>query len=327
MRVLSGVRPTSLLHIGNYFGAISQWLQMQEKHDCFFFIADLHAITEPTSYGPILADNTLDVAASYIAAGLNPKKCLLYVQSDIPEHTELAWIFSTLIPLGELERMTQYKDLQKKYGSSINAGLLTYPALMAADILIYKANAVPVGEDQQQHVELTRTIARKFNSKFGKVFPEPIAIIAKSGARLKSLTDPSKKMSKSDPSQSYIGIFDAPQVIKEKIMRATTDSGSEIKFDEKNKPAISNLLTIYHLFSQMTVSSIEQKFKGKGYASFKTALADLIIEKLQPLQEKQKQLLKNKEKLVSILNAGTKKARLIAQKTLKEVKRKIGLIV
>lgn len=325
MRVLSGVRPTSLLHIGNYFGAISQWIQMQEKHDCYFFIADLHAITEP--FNPKeLSENTLNVAASYIAAGLNPKKSLLYIQSQIPEHTELGWIFSTLIPLGELERMTQYKDLSLKYGASVNAGVLTYPALMAADILIYKANAIPVGEDQQQHVELTRTIARKFNSKFGKIFPEPVAIIAKSGSKIKSLINPAKKMSKSDAPANYIGIFDSPKIIKEKIMRATTDSGSEIKLDEKQKPAISNLLTIYHLFSKQPISTIEQTFKGKGYAAFKTALAELIIEKLKPLQEEQKRLLKNKTELLSILARSTEKARSIAQETLQEVKKKIGLL-
>lgn len=325
MRVLSGVRPTSLLHIGNYFGAIAQWIEMQQKHECYFFIADLHAITEPFDHKE-LAENTLRVAASYIAAGLDPQRCLLYVQSHIPEHTELAWIFSTLVPLGELERMAQYKELSSKYGSSVNAGILTYPALMAADILMYKANAVPVGEDQKQHVELTRTIARKFNSKFGKVFPEPVAIIGKSGARIKSLTNPAKKMSKSEEPSSQLGIFDSPDTIKKKILSAVTDSGSEIKFDEKNKPAISNLLTIYHLFSGSSISAIEREFTGKGYSAFKSSLAELIAEKLKPMQQEQKRLLKGKSELISILSKGTEKAREEAQTTLAEAKKKMGLL-
>ena len=325
MKVLSGVRPTGEIHIGHYFGAIKQWLELQRKNDCYFIIADLHAITEPFKPKE-LSENTLKVTASYIAAGLNPKKCLLYVQSQIPEHSELAWIFSTLLPLGELKRMTQFKDLAKKYGTSVNAGLLTYPALMAADILIYKAKAVPVGEDQKQHVELARTVARKFNSKFGKIFPEPIALISKNAARLKSLTNPGKKMSKSDEPESYLGLFDSPALIKQKIMQAVTDSGREIEYNPKNKPAISNLLTIYHLFAGKPIAQIEKEFKGKGYSFFKSKLADLVIKKLAPIQKKQKELLKNKSQLKKILEAGTKKARIITQKTLKEVKERIGLL-
>jgi len=325
MRILSGVRPTGEIHIGQYFGAIKQWLELQKNHEPYVFIADLHAIVEP--FKPTeLSENTFKVAASYIAAGLNPKKSLLFVQSRIPEHAELGWIFSTLLPMGELQRMTQYKSLVKKYKTSINVGLFTYPALMASDILIYKANAVPVGEDQKQHVELARTIARKFNLKFGKVFPEPVALLKRTGARLKSLTDPNKKMSKSDETASYISLFDEPATIRKKILSAVTDSGKEVKYDQKNKPAISNLLTIYHLFSEKPIATIEREYQNQGYAVFKSGLAELIIKKLYPIQVKQKKLLKSKTYLQRILDNGTKRARKIAQKTLQEVRQKIGLI-
>ena len=325
MRVLSGIRPTGEIHIGHYFGAIKQWLNLQRKYESYFFIADLHAITEP--FKPVeLSENVIKVAAGYIAAGLDPKKCSLFVQSRIPEHTELSWIFSTLLPMGELQRMTQYKDLVKKYGASINAGIFVYPALMAADILIYKANVVPVGEDQKQHVELARTIARKFNLKFGRVFPEPIAILDKTSLRLKSLTNPDKKMSKSDKPNSHIGLFDEPAIIRKKILSAVTDSGKEIKYDQKNKPAISNLLTIYHLFSGKPITAIEREYQNQGYAAFKSGLAELIIKKLSSIQAKQKKLLKSKTYLQRILDNGTKRARKIAQKTLQEVRQKMGLI-
>jgi tryptophanyl-tRNA synthetase len=267
----------------------------------------------------------------YLAAGIDPKNAstssphgsIIIIQSHIPEHTELAWILSTLTPLGELERMTQFKEKAKQHKESVNAGLFCYPILMAADILLYKADTVPVGEDQLQHVELARTLARKFNNKFGKTFPEPKAQLLKAGARIKSLTDPTKKMSKTG--DESIALTDSPEIIRQKIKTAVTDSGKEIKFDEKNKPAISNLLTIYHLFSGKSISDLEKKYQGKGYAEFKKDLAEVIIRGLKPFQEKRKKLEKNPRLITKILADGEKKAKKIAQETMKEVKRKVGL--
>ena len=285
MRIFSGMRPTGQLHIGNYLGAAKNWLELQKKHECIFAVVDYHGITTPFDPKQIHKD-TMDVVLDYLAAGINPKKSILIIQSHIPEHTELAWILGALTPIGELERMTQFKDKSKQYKQNINAGLFTYPVLMAADILLYKTHIVPVGEDQKQHVELARTIARKFNNKFGNTFPLPKVQLSKAGARIMSLTNPLKKMSKTG--DESIGLSDSPSVIKNKIKRAVTDSGKEIKYDSKKKAAISNLLTIYHLFSGKSVSDLEKKYKNKGYAEFKKDLAEIIIKGLKPFQEKRK---------------------------------------
>ncbi len=325
MRIFSGIQPTGTLHIGNYLGAIKQWVNLQKKANCIFGIVDLHAITIP--YEPKqMQKNILSAAMDYLAVGLDPKKCIVFVQSHIKEHAELAWLLETLTPIGELERMTQFKEKAQQHKENINAGLFAYPVLMAADIILYKTDAVPVGEDQQQHVELSRILARKFNNKFGKTFPEPKAQLPKFGARIMALNDPAQKMSKSLGPQSYVALTDSPNIIRQKIKTAVTDSGREIKYDETNKPAISNLLTIYHLFSGRLIKEIEKKYQGKGYSAFKNDLAEVIIKGLAPFQKKRKELEKNPRLIEKILAEGQKKAQKIAQQTMKEIKQKMGLI-
>lgn len=278
-------------------------------------------------YNPkTLQKSIMEKVVAYIAAGLDPEKSIIFVQSQIKEHTELAWLLNTLCPVGELERMTQYKEKSKKYKDSINAGLLDYPVLMAADILLYRADAVPVGKDQVQHVELARTLARKFNQKFGKTFPEPKDILPKAGAKIMSLQDPKKKMSKTDSPQSYISLFDAPEEIEKKIMSATTDSGKNIKFDPAKKPGISNLLTIYSLLENKPIKEIEKKFKDKGYGDFKKSLVKVTVDFFDPFRKKQKELLSREVYVKEILNRGRNRAQSTAQMTMQEVKEKMGLV-
>jgi tryptophanyl-tRNA synthetase len=322
MRVFSGIRPTGELHIGNYLGAIRQWVELQKSNECFFSIVDYHAITTPFEPEK-MEKNILETAIAYLAAGVDPEKSVLFVQSQVKEHTELAWILGTITPLGELKRMTQFKEKAKKHPEYINAGLLNYPLLMAADILLYKADLVPVGKDQVQHVELTREIARRFNKMFGKVFKEPKVLLSE-GEKIMSLQNPKKKMSKTDDPSGCIGLFDEPEIIKKKIMSAVTDSGKEIIFDRKRKPGISNLLTIYSLFSGKSIKELEKKFKKSGYESFKKELAKLLILSLEPFRKKKNELLRREIYLKEILERGRKKASVIAQSTMKEVKQKIG---
>jgi tryptophanyl-tRNA synthetase len=323
MRVFSGIRPTGELHIGNYLGAIKQWVKLQDSNECFFCIVDYHAITTPFEPKE-MEKNILDTLIAYLAAGLDPKKCTIFLQSQVKEHTELAWILGTITPLGDLKRMTQFKEKIKENPKYINAGLLNYPLLMAADILLYKTDLVPVGIDQKQHVELTREIARKFNKTFGKTFKEPQVLISKFGQKIMSLKDPKKKMSKTDPA-GCLGIFDEPELIRKKIMGAVTDLGKEIKYDQKKKPGISNLLKIYSLFSQKSISKLEREFKGKGYEEFKRNLAEILIKSLEPLREKRKELLKREKFIKEILKEGAERAKKIAKSTMEEVKKKIGL--
>lgn len=324
MRIFSGIQPTGTIHIGNYLGAIKQWVDLQKKNSCVFSIVDLHAITIP--YEPKqMQKNIISATMDYLAAGIDPKKSIIFVQSQVKEHSELAWLLEAITPIGELERMTQYKEKSKQHKENINAGLFSYPVLMAADILLYKTDLVPVGEDQQQHVELSRTLARKFNSKFGKVFIEPKTQLSKAGARIMSLADPAQKMSKSIP-QGCVFLSDSPELIRQKVKTAVTDSGREIKFDEKNKPAISNLLTIYHLFSGKTIADIEKKYIGKGYGEFKNDLVEVIAKELKVFQDKRKQFEKNPQQVKKILAEGANKARKIAEKTISEAKKKMGLI-
>jgi tryptophanyl-tRNA synthetase len=323
MKIFSGIQPSGVIHVGNYFGAIKQWIELQKKNTCIFSIVDLHAIT--ASYDPKeMQKNILETAIDYLSAGIDPKKSIIFVQSHIKEHAELTWLLETLAPIGELERMTQFKEKARQNKENINAGLFAYPVLMAADILLYKTEIVPVGEDQAQHVELTRTLARKFNNRFGEIFPEPKTQLPKSGARIMSLTDPTKKMSKTG--DEGIALTDSPDMIRRKIKTAVTDSGKEVKFDEQNKPAISNLLTIYHLFSKKSIADIEKKYKNKGYAEFKNDLAEVIIKGLKPFQEKRKELEKNPRLIEKILAEGQKKAQKLATETIKEVKIKMGLL-
>ncbi len=325
MRVFSGIQPTGTLHIGNYLGAIKQWLLLQEQNECIFCIVDLHALTVP--FNPKnLQNSILEKAVVYLAAGINPEKSIIFVQSQVKEHAELAWLLNTVTPLGDLARMTQYKEKSKKFKENLNAGLLDYPVLMAADILLYQTDLVPVGEDQKQHVELARTIARRFNQKFGDVFKIPEARIPKSGARIMSLQNPAKKMSKTDPRESYIGLFDEPEEIKEKIMKAVTDTGKIIKYDLEKKEGISNLLMIYSLFSGKTIKELEKKFKGKGYSEFKKSLSELLIDSLELFRRKKKELLTREVYVREILNQGAKRAQILASSTIQEVRKKMGLI-
>ena len=324
MRIFSGIRPTGGLHIGNYLGAIKQWIAMQESNECVFCIVDLHAITTP--YDPKeLQKNILETTAVYLAAGINPDKSVIFVQSAVKEHAELAWLLETITPMGELGRMTQYKEKSKQHKDYINAGLFAYPVLMAADILLYKTQAVPVGKDQEQHVELARTIAKKFNQKFGQVFPEPESILPTVGAKIMSLTDPKKKMSKSDDPKSCISLFDSPEDIQKKIMSAETDSGKEVIYNVTKKPGISNLLTIYSLLTGRTTQDIEKEFKGKGYGDFKKALAKVVIDYLEPFRRKQKELQTRDVYVKDILDKGSSRAKTIAETTMQEVRQKMGL--
>lgn len=324
MRVFSGIQPTGEIHIGNYLAAIKQWVALQEKAECIFCIVDLHALTVPYLVKE-LQKRIKEKVISYLAAGVDPKRAIIFLQSQVKEHTELCWLLTTVTSVGDLQRMTQFKEKAKKHPQNVNAGLLNYPILMAADILLYQTDIVPVGQDQKQHVELTREIARKFNKRFGHTFKLPNLLLPKIGAKIMSLAEPTKKMSKSDPPETYISLFDTPGAIKRKIKGAQTDSGKEIKYDLKLKPGISNLLTIYSLFSGLPISQIEKEFKGKGYQEFKEKLSQLLIEKLEPFRRKRKELEQREEFLEKILLEGKKRAEVIAKKTMTLVRTKMGL--
>ncbi len=324
MRIFSGIRPTGNIHIGNYLGAVKQWIELQQKNECVFCIVDMHAITTP--YDPKeMQKNIFEATSIYLAAGVDPEKSIMFVQSSVKEHAELAWLLGTITPMGELSRMTQFKEKSKAHKDYINAGLFNYPVLMAADILLYKANGVPVGKDQEQHVELARTTARKFNQKFGKIFPEPAALMPKTGAKIMSLTNPRKKMSKSDDSKSYISLFDSEQDIEKKIMSAQTDSGKGVAFNVSKKPGISNLMTIYSLLTGQPISAIEKQFKSKCYGDFKKALAKIVVDYLEPFRRKQKELQSRDVYVQEILKKGASRASTIAQTTMQEVRSKMGL--
>ena len=324
MRIFSGIQPTGQLHIGNYLGATKQWVELQKNQECIFSIVDLHSLTIP--YDPInFQKKIMETAIAHLAIGIEPEKSLLFVQSQVKEHTELTWLLNTICPVGELQRMTQYKEKSRQFKKNINAGLLNYPILMAADILLYQTDIVPIGKDQKQHLEFTKMLAKKFNQKFGETFKIPKTQIPKIGAKIMALNNPKKKMSKSIP-QSCLFLFDEPKTIRKKIMSAVTDTGKTIKYDLKRKPGISNLLTIYSLFSEKPVKELEKKFKGKGYAEFKKQLAELLIVKLEPFQRKRKELVAREVYIKEILNQGAKKAQTIARTTLQQVKQKMGLL-
>jgi len=331
MRIFSGMRPSGQLHIGNYLGALKNWLELQKKTtrlhgeaSCVFGVVDYHAITTPFNVKTISKD-TINLVLDYLAAGIDPKKSIIIIQSHLPEHTELAWILGAITPVSWLERIPTYKEKLSLHPKYRNLGLLAYPVLMAADILLYKATLVPVGEDQLPHVEITNDLARRFNQMFGKTFPLVKGFVNEEmGTRIKSLTDPTKKMSKTGG--EGIGLSDSPESIRKKIKTAVTDSEKEVKYDEENKPAISNLLTIYHLFSGKSISDLKEKYQGKGYAEFKKDLAEVIIKGLKPFQERRKKYEKNPRLVEKILAQGQKKAEKIAQQTMKEVKTKMGLI-
>lgn len=323
MRIFSGIRPTGDIHIGNYLGSIKQWIELQSDNDCLFCIVDLHAITTP--YEPKeLQEKIRESAITYLAAGLDPKKCILFVQSHVKEHLELFWFLNTIIPVAELQRMTQFKDKSQQHEEYVNAGLLNYPVLMAADILLYNTEVVPIGIDQKQHVELARITARKFNNQFGNTFKEPKEKIAKIGAKIMSLLEPTKKMSKSGNPKGSIGLFESEESIRTKIISATTDSGKEVKYDIANKPGISNLLTIYSLLEGTLISELENKFINSSYSDFKKETAEVVIKALLPFR-KQKEILSKKPKYIdNILKKGAKRAEKIAKETMKEVYSKTG---
>ena len=325
MRVVTGIRPSGQLHIGNYLNTVKQYVELQRKNECVFFIADLHGLTtpyDPKAYQKEVLEKTIDI----LATGLSPEKCIIYVQSQIKETTELAYLLSTVTPAGDLQRMTQFKEKSKQHPKYVNAGLLNYPILMAADILINQADVVPIGKDQKQHIELTRTIAKKFNNQFGETFKVPKALILESSAKIMSLQNPKRKMAKSPPPQTYISLFDEPEVLKKKIMAAVTDTGKGIKYDPAKKPGISNLLTIYSLFSQKPIKEIEKKFKGKGYEAFKKSLVKLLIDSFEPFRKKRKELLAREVYVKEVLDQGAKKARISAQFTIEKVRKKMGLV-
>ncbi len=324
LRLISGIQPTGKLHIGNYVGALKNFVDLQNagKFETLFFIADLHSMTE--GFEPKEKTKQIeDVALSYLAAGLNPKKSTIFLQSDIPAHAELAWILGTITPFGELGRMTQFKDKSEVSPGNINVGLFTYPILMAADIILYDVKFVPVGDDQVQHLELTRTLARKFNARFGKTFAEPQPLLTKI-PRLMSIDDPLKKMSKSRP-EGCIFLDDEPRVIREKIKRAVTDSGREIVCDPVNKPAVSNLLLLFSSVSGVPIDELERRYSGRGYAEFKSDLAEAVVSELAPFQKKKRELKKKKDAVKTMLAAGKKKAEKIAEKKLAEIRRKTGI--
>ncbi len=325
MRILSGIQPTGELHIGNYLGAVRQWLDLQAEHECLFCVVDLHALTQsqnPEEFRKAILQKVIEL----LAAGLNPEKCTLFIQSHVREHTELAWILNTLTPMSDLARMTQYKDKSQKAPENINAGLFDYPVLMAADILIYKTEAVPVGQDQTQHLELARTLAKKFNSKFGETFKEPKTLLSTEGAKIMSLQNPTKKMSKSEAANTVIGLFEETDSIKEKIMTAVTDTGKGVKYDLKRKPGVSNLLCIYSLFSEQPIKTLEKRFKDKGYAVFKKSLGELLSEKLEPMRRKKREIESRHVYVKEILRQGADRARTLARATMEEVREKIGLL-
>lgn len=322
-RVFSGVQPTGNIHIGNYLGALKQFVELQDENECIYCIVDMHSITVPQDPKE-LRKHTLDVAALYLAVGIDPKKSIVFVQSDVPGHAELSWVLTCNSYTGELSRMTQFKD-KSKGKESAPAGLFTYPILMAADILLYDTDIVPVGNDQKQHIELCRDIAIRINNKYKKTFVVPEGRFLKAGARIMALDDPEKKMSKSAENiHSRISLLDEPSKIKKSIMRATTDSEGSIRFDPENKPGISNLLTIYSVFSGMEMADIEKQYEGRGYGDFKKDLVEITTNALSPIKERYSEI-RESEELIRILKDGSERAGAIAERTMKRVKEQFGL--
>ena len=323
-RMLSGIKPSGDLNIGGYSGALSQYVAQQHDYECFFFIPDLHAVTvyqDPKE----LYQRSRDIAALYIAAGVDPKKAVIFLQSQVSAHAELGWLLETQAHFGELSRMTQFKD-KSEGKETVSSALFTYPVLMAADILLYQATHVPVGDDQKQHVELTRDLATRFNNKFGHTFTLPEPIIQDTGARIMGLDDPSRKMSKSNPNQnSYVLLLDEPGAIRKKFSRAVTDSEMNVRYDWEAKPAVSNLIEIYSVFSGDSIGTIEKRYEGQGYGSFKKDLAEVVIAKLEPIQKTYHEIV-NSEELDNILKDGADRAAEAANKTLLAAKRAMGFV-
>lgn len=323
--IFSGIQPSGSLTLGNYIGAIKNWVKLQDEYECLFCVVDLHAITvkqEPKE----LRQRTLEVLAIYIASGLDPEKNTLFIQSHVPTHSEGAWLLNCYTYMGELSRMTQFKDKSQRYGDSISAGLLNYPVLMAADILLYNADLVPVGKDQKQHIELARDIANRFNNLYSPTFTIPEPYIARTGQKIMDLQNPNKKMSKSeDNPNSYILIMDPPEVIRKKISRAVTDSIGEVRYSD-DQPGVKNLMNILISLTGVAPEEIEKKYAGKGYADFKRDVAEAIVAELEPIQKRVKDILADKTFLENIYKAGAEKAYYMSMKTLRKMQKKIGFI-
>ena len=324
--MLSGIQPSGDLHLGNYLGAIKNWGARAEEFDCYYFMADMHTITVRQTPAD-LRRRTLTQLAQYIACGLDPEKNTLFIQSHIPAHAELGWVLNCYTMFGELSRMTQFKDKSAKHADNINGGLFTYPALMAADILLYQPDFVPVGNDQKQHVELTRNVAQRFNNIYGDVFKVPEPYIPKTGARIMSLNAPDNKMSKSIP-EGCVFLMEKPEDIQRKFKRAITDSDTErcVRFDSENKPGVSNLMSIYAAVTGKSMEEIEAEFDGQGYGAFKPAVGEAVIECLRPIREETERILKDKAYLESVYKAGAEKASYVANKTLRKVYKKVGFV-
>lgn len=322
--IFSGIQPSGLPTIGNYLGAIRQFVQLQEENECYFCVVNQHAITVPQDPKE-LKENTRSLAALYVASGLDPNKATLFIQSEVPAHTELSWLIQTFTYMGELERMTQFKDKTERQ-SAVSSALFTYPTLMAADILLYNADIVPVGDDQKQHIELTRDVAERFNNRYGETFVVPDIQLPEVGARIMSLQEPTKKMSKSDENQrAYISMLDTPKQIEKKVKSAVTDSDMEIRYDKENKPGVSNLLAIYASCTNQSIEDAEKYFSEKRYGDLKSEVAEVVISVIEPIQKRYDELINSKE-LDDILDEGAKKANEVAEATLQRVKERMGLI-
>ena len=321
--LFSGVQPSGIPTIGNYIGALKQFVELQDDYHCYYCIVDQHAITVPQD-PQTLRKNIRSLASLYLAVGIDPKKSVLFIQSEVPAHAQAAWMLQCISYIGELERMTQFKS--KAAGKeAVSAGLLTYPPLMAADILLYNADIVPVGDDQKQHLELTRDLAERFNKRYGEIFTIPEPRFPKVGARIMSLQEPLKKMSKSDENQrAFISMLDTPKQIEKKIKSAVTDSDNRIKYDPENKPGVSNLLVIYSSLTDRTIPELEEEYAGKGYGVFKKDLAEVVIKTLRPIQERYEELI-DSEELDRILDEGAEKANAVASETLRKMEKAMGL--
>lgn len=325
MTIFSGIRPSGPIHIGNYLGAVKNWLELQPENDCFFCIVDLHALTTPFQPDQLRKD-ILGLASLYLSLGLDPEKACLFVQSQVKEHAEMAWLLSTVTPVGELSRMTQYKDKSKQLkAAQINAGLFYYPVLMAADILLYQTEAVPVGEDQKQHVELSQSLARKFNNRFGSTFKVPKVLVPKESARIRSLRDPLRKMSKTDDPKGAISFLDTPEEIRSNVMSAVTDSGKQIKYDPKDRPGLANLLSIYAALENISPLEAEKRFADKDYRQLKEELAERLISLVEPIRSEYKKWMDRPEEVSEILEKGRQKAQAVAEKTAARAKENMGL--
>lgn len=322
--IFSGIQPTGNLTLGNYIGALRNFKLLEDEYDCLYSIVDMHALTvrqDPAE----LRKACLKVMSLFLAVGLDPKKSLIYFQSHVPAHAELAWVLNCFTYMGELSRMTQFKEKSQKHADNINAGLFTYPSLMAADILLYQSDLVPIGADQKQHLELTRDLAERFNALYGPVFTVPEAYIPKVGGRVMSLQEPTRKMSKSDPEDTYIAMLDAPDVIRRKLRRAVTDCDGAVRYDPENKPGVSNLMSILATLTGQSFVAIEKDFDGKGYGAFKDAVADCVVEALSPIQERYNRIVSDKAYLQEVMATSAERASKLAARTMLKVRKKVGL--